>query len=385
MKLHHPFGTPRTRSRRRPGTRTKVVILVLAALLVLPTISFVQAMTYPGSAPASVRAVEWVRDHGGGPIVDRIETWMYTRNAPAARGKPSEVLTLPTATGPSSLQGGQGVLPPAVPVIAARLPGEGAWHVVRRATDGTAALSLTWFRVDPSHLPVSVAAAVLNQRATALHLGGGTREPKVGYFAPVDSRVPSGDRSALAAVFNAGFKMRDTKGAGWYRAGVTVIPPAQGMASLVIDSAGRASVGAWGSDVRMTSGVSAVRQNLHLIVQDQQPVAGLGTNNQGLFGTGKNQFQYTWRSGIGTNRAGDLVYVAGSKLTLHTLASALAQAGAVTAMELDIHSHQVAFNYFLSPNEARAATGHNLLAGMQAPVDRYLVADQRDFFYATLR
>ena len=84
----------------------------------------------------------------------------------------------------------------------------------------------------------------------------------------------------------------------------------------------------------------AVRQNLHLIVDKGRPVDALADNN---WGTTKNQVQYTWRSGLGVDAAGSLVYVAGANLNLVTLADALIQAGAVRGMQLDIHNEMVAF------------------------------------------
>jgi hypothetical protein len=42
-----------------------------------PLFSYAQALTYPGDASVEVRTVEWVRDHGGGPLVDLAESWWY--------------------------------------------------------------------------------------------------------------------------------------------------------------------------------------------------------------------------------------------------------------------------------------------------------------------
>ena len=50
-----------------------------------------------------------------------------------------------------------------------------------------------------------------------------------------------------------------------------------------------------------------------------------------------------------------------------------------------MHPHMVAFNYFLDRAEVLSGGGHNLLAGMNTPSLRYLIPDQRDFFYATVR
>ncbi|MBT9276353.1 phosphodiester glycosidase family protein [Phycicoccus sp. MAQZ13P-2] len=352
--------------------------MVLVMILLLPGISFARAMTYPGNAPMSVRAVEWVRDHGGGPVVDRVETWLYSRNPPPTRGGPQDRLTSidPAATA-------SGAPAPVRPVLAP-ITGEGRWAPARSTGSGRVALWTTWFRPDPAHPPVTVAAALAPGAVDRIALGPGTREPSPGAFATPLAQVPASLRPRLVAVFNAGFKMRDT-GGGWYLDGREYLPLRDGYASLVIDRDGRARVGAWNVDVSMSPRVLAVRQNLHLVVIGGRPVDGLATNNQGLYGTGRNQFQYTWRSGIGTTPGGDLVYVAGRGLTLDVLARAMAQAGIVTGMELDIHSPMVGFNVFPTPAEATAGSGRRLLTSMTLAPDRYLVPDQRDYFYLTQR
>jgi hypothetical protein len=60
-----------------------------------------------------------------------------------------------------------------------------------------------------------------------------------------------------------------------------------------------------------------------------------------------------------------------------SLAQILRRAGAVRAMELDINSEWVTFNYYGGPGAAAAA---KLLPGMTRPVGRYLTPDDRDFF-----
>ena len=132
----------------------------------------------------------------------------------------------------------------------------------------------------------------------------------------------------------------------------------------------------------MSSHVRAVRQNLALIVDGGQPVPGLDRNADLRWGTPNNQLQYTWRSAMGITRSGDVVYVAGDKLNLATLGVALAQAGAVTGMELDIHS---GMEFFSSWRYDRAGSSkpQRLMPAMVGPADRYEHPDQRDFFYFT--
>ncbi|MDT5065437.1 MAG: hypothetical protein QOK02_1592, partial [Mycobacterium sp.] len=83
----------------------------------------------------------------------------------------------------------------------------------------------------------------------------------------------------------------------------------------------------------------------------------------------------------GVTRSGDIVYVAGDKLNLATLGVALAQVGAVTGMELDIHSGMF-FSSWRSGSAGRSAP-QRLMPAMTGPADRYVHPDQRDFFYFT--
>jgi hypothetical protein len=86
---------------------------------------------------------------------------------------------------------------------------------------------------------------------------------------------------------------------------------------------------------------------------------------------------YTWRSGLGVDAVGNLVYVGGSGLNLVTSANALVQAGAVRGMQSDIHNQVVAFLSYPS--------GVKPLPDMPGSLDCYPVPDRRDFFAVTLR
>jgi hypothetical protein len=68
---------------------------------------------------------------------------------------------------------------------------------------------------------------------------------------------------------------------------------------------------------------------------------------------------------------------------LVTLAAALQQAGAVTGMELDIHSGMQFFSTWTSAASG-APQPQRLMTAMVGPPDRYLQPDQRDFFYVTV-
>jgi hypothetical protein len=152
--------------------------------------------------------------------------------------------------------------------------------------------------------------------------------------------VPPELRAGLVAAFNSGFKMAAAQG-GFYADGRYARPLRDGAASLVVDRNGRMSVAAWGRDARFGPDVAAVRQNLALIVDNGVADPGLGSNAGGRWGSARNQLQYTWRSAVGTDPAGNLVYVGGNQLNLTALAHALTLAGVSRGMELDIHPRMV--------------------------------------------
>jgi hypothetical protein len=84
-----------------------------------------------------------------------------------------------------------------------------------------------------------------------------------------------------------------------------------------------------------------------------------------------------WRSGVGIDRHGNLIYAAGNDQTVRSLADALIAAGAVRAMELDINSFWTSFITYGAPGGLDPA---NLLPSMNRSSARYLTPDDRDFF-----
>jgi hypothetical protein len=367
------------RSRRRIAAG---LAAVLAILIVLTGVSYARALTAPGSATFGMRTVDWVRAHHGGPVVNAIENWYYTRHQPAAG--PPDPATLPQGTDtPVTVRDTRP--PAALPILpgVARLPGEATWHAGRIDAAGRPLIYTGYLRPDPRHLSVVAGVAWMRTGGTVAHLVAGTAQPGGGGW-PGNADVPEADVPSLVATFNSGFKMADIAG-GFYLGGRTARPLLDGQASLVIDRSGRVTVGAWGRDVRMSADVVAVRQNLELIVEAGHPVAGLATNPSGRWGTSKNQLQFTWRSGLGVDARGNLVYVAGNHMNLATLAGAMADAHVVRGMQLDIHTGMASFASWLPGRGGAMSTPAKLLPTMPRAATRYLVPDQRDFLYLTAR
>ena len=388
-----PPASPETGA--RPGRRVrawrrKVPAVLVPLLLAAPAWSYARALATPGSAPISSRTIDWLRDHGGASLVDRAEGWYYTRHPPSTRLSVQPGFVLPAPPAPAAAKAGAsptgGSLPPPTdmaPVAAGILPGEGRWEPVARTVSGHPTLLATSYRPDPAHPGVVVAAVWIDTTVVRSTLVAGTTIPG-GSGWPWGATIPLGQRGGLLAAFNSGFRFRDTAG-GFYADGRQAIPLVAGQASLIIHADGSATVGEWGRDAHMTPDIQAVRQNLKLIVDGGRPVAVLAANPGGAFGAPGQPSQYTWRSGLGVEADGALVYAAGKDLNLIMLADALADAGAVRAMQLDIHTNSVTFNLFQPSPAPAGVTGTKLLPDMARPATRYLQPDQRDFIALTVK
>jgi len=372
-------GPPPLGGRVGPWLRLGMLLAVVVVVAVEGTtgVSVVRALTASGSAGWQTRLVDWVRDHGGGSVVDRVEAWWYS-GQPPGDGPP-----VPPALPVTHVRSRAGVpLPVPRMVGGSGASGAGVWVPVGRLDRGRPVLWATWLTPDAAHRSVTAVVARVDPRRVAARLVAGTREPD-GSGWPEGAQVPAADRDRVLAAFNAGFRFHDTPG-GFAADGRVGLPLAPGLASAVIGHDGSLTVRRWDGGPAPGPGVAAVRQNLDLIVENFRPVAGLAANAQGRWGSASSQLEYTWRSGLGVGADGTLFYVAGRDLTLASLAGALVDAGARTGMELDIHPTTVTFNLFFpdGPAGLRAA---KLVPQMARPATRYLSPDQRDFFELVLR
>lgn len=184
-------------------------------------------------------------------------------------------------------------------------------------------------------------------------------------------------RGQLVAAFNGGFKMGDIAG-GWYSDGRVLKDLVPGQASLVIYNDGRVVVGEWGRDVTLTPDVVAVRQNLGLLVDGGVPVGAAG--NSGAWG-GSVAGVATARSAAGVDANGALV-LAQARVSPQGLAEALAAAGAVRGMQLDINPDWTTFILY-GQNPDGSVSGGQVM-GSGGPGGLYLSPYARDFFAVLL-
>ncbi len=220
----------------------------------------------------------------------------------------------------------------------------------------------------------AVTVAVFRGSVTYV-LHDGSQDPSIPAGEVRARAVVSGaERHRLLAAFNGGFKL--AAGAGGYeQEGRVFYRLRAGLASLVIDRSGKASIGVWGQGfpARGTD-VYSVRQNLQPLVLDAKPTGA--SHDWGLWGATLGGGEYVARSAVGQDAAGNLIYVGSMSTTPYDLAWALAQAGARVGMELDINPAWVQLDVASRPG----GTLHAEVYGQVRPAGQYLYGWSRDFF-----
>jgi hypothetical protein len=357
------FAAPRMRARR---------IVVLTALILLLDLigSFALAMSNTSNVPFSVRAVEWLRNNGAAWLVSDVESIYYSVNAPATGG--ASLKTLPRVGAGAAIHAAADLPRSIPPVIGPPLPGEGQWHGTGPIVGGVSPVLVSTFRPDPDYPQLVAGVAWIDHTHTQLALYPGRYEPPDAGNAAAE--VPPLLHGSLLATFNSGFKLEDS-GGGFFSQGHSYAPLVNRQATLVGYSNGSVDVRTWTGGSTPGPGISFARQNLPLIVENGQLNPAL--RNDSLWGTTLGNTVRVWRSGIGVDSHGNLIYAAADIQTAQSLASILQRAGAVRAMELDINYEWTTFNYY----GAFGAVGPTkLLPDMSRPATRYLSPDDRDFF-----
>jgi hypothetical protein len=375
--------------RRAPGAtgvyRARRIALVTALVVLLPAaFSYVQAMSGRSNSSLGVRSVEWLRDHGAAGLVSQIESIYYSLTAPAKGGPTLHTLphvgyggAVARARGGSSILPNQPVAyrPPRVaPMLHPALPGEGVWHATRPSLKAEPPVLVTTLRNQPEYPRVVAGLAWIDAKRTTVTLNPGIQEPAV-TLPRGTMELPHAGRARLLATFNSAFKLSDASGGGVVLGGHTYAAMHDGLATLVGYRGGGVDVISWHYGPHAPSWVTFARQNLPLIVNDGRLNPNLNEGPE--WGATLGNAILVWRSAIGVDRHGNLIYAAANDQTVTSLARTLQHAGAVRAMELDINSYWVSFITYGAPG---ARDPRNLLPDMNRSATRYLEPDDRDFF-----
>jgi len=374
---------------RQRGTggwrRARRVALAAAGLCLIPVLaSYVPMLEQPSNSSVGIRTVEWLRDNGARGIVNQVESFYYSLNAPSTGGpalpalpaQPGRVAGLNTAA-PRAVRSYH---PPRIrPLIDPALPGEGVWRATFARGGSRPPVLVTSFRSDPAYPQMVAGVAWIDHTQTSTWLYPGRLEPSV----PLPSRgpmeVPPSLHSRLLATFNSGFKLADS-GGGFATGGHAYAPLKPGLATIIRYRNGTVDVRAWTGGPDAPPDVIYARQNLPLIVDHSQPNPNLSNGPE--WGATLGNAIRVWRSAVGVDAHGNLIYTAANDQTVGSLAAIMIHAGAIRAMELDINTY---WTSFITYRQLGARGPANLLPTMDRSPERYLTPDDRDFFAVYIR
>jgi hypothetical protein len=348
----------------------RIVALTILFLLADVIVSFATTVSSPSNSAFGVRAVEWLRDNGAAWLVSDVESVYYSWNAPSTGGPRLKALP---KVGVASATARVGYAPPPIaPLVYPPLAGEGKWQGTGPLVRGAPPVRVTTFRPDPSYPQMVAGVAWIDSSRAWLQLYRGRYEPADAAGALAE--VPPQLRGRLLATFNSGFKLEDN-GGGFVAFGHVYAPLRDGQATLIRYRDGTADVRTWTGGPDPGPSVEFARQNLPLIVEGARLNPNLSDGTQ--WGATLGNAVRVWRSGVGVDAHGNVLYAAADAQTAQSLAQILQRAGAVRAMELDINYEWVTFNSYRSWG---AGGPQKLLPHMSRPASRYLAPDDRDFF-----
>ena len=365
----------------------RTILAACLFCLAVAAISWVPAVTGSRNLSITIASVEWLHSHGGNPIVAQIENWYYTLNEPE-KGGPT-LTSLPqvgvgAVEGEGSAEASQAAYtPPDVnPLIHPVLKGEGVWKKAGARVGARPPALLTTFRSDPEYPQFVAGVAWLDSSRTELAYVPGTAEPPEPLEGRGNGEVPDNLRRRLVATFNGGFPL-ETSNAGLIYRGKVKEAMVNGVATVVRYRDGHTDIVKWNSGPGAPKDVWFAKQNLPPIIYEGKLNPNLGDGPE--WGETVNNQTRVWRSGLGIDAHGNLLYVAANQISLADLAHCLTAAGAVRGMELDIHPQMVTFMTYAPGQAHHDGSGSRLLPTMLPPPNRYLVPSQRDFLAVTIR
>lgn len=259
-------------------------------------------------------------------------------------------------------------------------PDEGQWHLRPIAAfPGQAVAAYTYVRPDPDRPYAYVTVFQLDMRNVRMGATAGTQQPAGPVGMPGPGVVPQEiiDSGRLIAAFDGGFQYRDGQ-YGMIVGDKVYLPLKNDLATAVGYTNGELKIFNYMGQA-LSGKVDFVRQNCPMLVADGQ-VATTNPADKKLWGRTLTAGIYTWRSGMGITKGGNLLFAVGNNLTPDTLATALRMAGAENAMQLDINPYWVRFNLFDTLGNGQYKTS-TLVKNIHDGSYQYLHGYTKDFFY----
>jgi hypothetical protein len=254
-------------------------------------------------------------------------------------------------------------------------PNDGIWRRADRWAGSPAPILLSRFHFDRNDTRKVAYVAWMRASRTQLALYPGLYGPGPTSLPRGPEQVPLAARSRLLATFNSGFYEQDAAG-GFYVNGLLYDPMLRGLATVVAYRDGRVDVIRWQAGRRPGRGIVMARQNLPLFVDNGRVNSTLASST--LWGDAPS----VWRTGLGIDRHGNLVYVAAPDIAASGLARILVHVGAVRGMELDINLIWPILVTYGGPGASRPSL---FVPNPTQIPGRFLSVSTKDFFALYLR
>src|SRR5258708_5518249 len=158
--------------------------------------------------------------------------------------------------------------------------------------------------------------------------------------------VPVAARPTLLACFNSGFYEKDSA-AGVYTHGQLYFPMVNGLATGVSYAHGHVDLIDWEGGPTPSPDIVPARHNLPLLVSGGAITPGAAIPSD--WGIPLGGIPAVWRTGLGIDGRGNLIYVAAPAQTAASLAQILIDVGAVRGMQLDINPEWPIFTTYAGP------------------------------------
>ncbi len=260
------------------------------------------------------------------------------------------------------------------------LVNEGIWKPMPlNLFPGKTAMAYSFVRPDQDRNFTIVTLLRADTSLMRLSTVAGTKQPGGPVGKPGPGKIPSDVVAGgkLLAAFDGGFQYKD--GAyGMIVGNTTYLPLQNDLGTVVGYKDGSLKMFKYtGQD--LGPNVEFIRQNCPILV-DNGEVAVNDAANKALWGRTPTTDIYTWRSGMGLDKNGNLIFAVGNNVSATTLGVALKMAGAQEAIQLDINPNWVRFNIFQTNGNGTyksTTLTHDLKDGSTA----YLNGYEKDFFY----
>jgi hypothetical protein len=267
--------------------------------------------------------------------------------------------------------------PPVKPIFPDPLPGEGVWRPTGPPVDGGPPVLVTVFRSELDYPRLVAYVAWFDHTRTAIGYYPGRYEPPTAAVrGPM--MVPDDQRWRLLATFNGGFTHVDGNNGSTDNGRVNE-PLVDGNATLIGYRNGDVNIVDWEGGANAGSDVAWARQSLAPIVWNGKLNPELNSDpNSPQWGYTLGGVTRVWRTGVGIDRRGNIIFVVADDQTVITLAQILQHVGAVRAMEFDINPE---WHTLITYTHDRGQLVPKMVEPQpeQSP-ERYLVPDDRDFF-----